>query len=101
MRPAAKGKDSILNGIQYLQGYRIIVHPRCTNFAAEIGSYVWDKDKAGITLNRPVDSNNHLMDAMRYAMEPYIRRKVEPLPERRRYAPTGVTPRDMQGGWDV
>lgn len=101
VRPAAKGKDSILNGIQYLQGYRIIVHPRCINFAAEIGSYAWDKDKAGVTLNRPIDSNNHLMDAMRYAMEPYIRRKVEPLPERRRYAPTGIIPKDVQGGWDV
>ena len=101
VRPAAKGRDSIRNGIQYLQDYRILIHPRCVHFAEEIGGYAWEKDRSGELLNRPADRNNHLMDAMRYAMEPFIRQRVTPPPPARRYAPTGVTARDMQGGWDI
>lgn len=101
VRPAAKGKDSILNGIQYLQGYRILIHPRCAHFAAEIGGYCWEKDRSGAALNRPADRDNHLMDAMRYAMEPYIRRRVVPTPPARRTAPGGVLAQDMRGGWDI
>lgn len=101
VRPAAKGNDSVRNGIQYLQDYRILIHPRCQHFAEEIGGYAWDKDRSGAALNRPADRDNHLMDAMRYAMEPYIRRHIQEPPKARRYAPIGVTARDMQGGWDV
>lgn len=75
--PARKGKDSVNNGIDFFQDYRIIVHPRCVNFITEIGNYGWDKDtKTGKTLNRPVDDFNHLMDAMRYGGEDYIRGDV-------------------------
>ena len=69
MRGAAKGKDSIINGIQKIQDYMIIVHPRCVNFLTEISCYSWDKDKFDKPINRPIDDNNHLMDAMRYALE--------------------------------
>ncbi|MEG2533915.1 MAG: terminase large subunit, partial [Gordonibacter sp.] len=71
--PAKKGKDSINNGIQFAQDLEIIVHPRCVNFVTEIGNYTWDKDKFGKTLNRPVDDFNHLLDAMRYAMERHVK----------------------------
>lgn len=101
VQPAAKGRDSILYGIQYLQDYRIIVHPRCTNYISEISSYAWGKDRDGNQTNKPEDQNNHLMDAMRYALEPYIRRRVTDPPPKRRGYPTGVTARDMRGGWDV
>lgn len=69
---AEKGKDSINNGIQFIQDYEIIIHPRCVNFLTEISNYTWDKDKLGNKLNRPIDDFNHLMDAMRYALESYI-----------------------------
>lgn len=69
IRAARKGKDSINNGIQYIQGYRIIVHPRCVNFITEISNYTWDTDRFGNRVNRPIDDFNHLMDAMRYALE--------------------------------
>lgn len=67
--PARKGRDSINNGIQYIQDYRIVIHPRCVNFLTEISNYTWAKDKFGGKLNRPIDAFNHLMDAMRYALE--------------------------------
>ena len=69
IRPARKGKDSINNGIDFLQDYKIYISPKCQNFITEISNYTWDKDLNGKMLNRPVDSFNHLMDAMRYAVE--------------------------------
>lgn len=69
---AAKGKDSINNGIQFIQDFEIIIHPRCVNFLTEISNYTWDTDKFGAKLNRPIDDFNHLMDAMRYALEKFI-----------------------------
>ena len=101
VQPAAKGRDSVSHGIQYVQGYRILVHPRCGHFAEEIGAYAWERDREGAPVNRPGEENNHLMDAMRYAMEPYIRRRFGSPPRSRRFAPAGVTAGDMQGGWDI
>lgn len=72
VKGAAKGKDSIKNGIQWIQDLEIIIHPRCVNFITEISNYTWDKDKFGTKLNVPIDDFNHLMDAMRYALEKYI-----------------------------
>ena len=69
---AKKGKDSVLNGIQWIQDLQIIIHPRCVNFLTEISNYTWDKDKFGKTQNKPIDDFNHLMDAMRYGLEQYI-----------------------------
>ncbi len=71
-----KGKDSVMNGIQYIQNYKIIIHPRCVNFLTEISNYRWAEDKLGNKLNKPEDDFNHLMDAMRYAMEDLIRGKL-------------------------
>lgn len=75
IQPAQKGPDSVKNGIQKIKQYKIYVHPRCTNHILEFGNYVWDKSKDGKTLNKPVDDFNHLMDAMRYAME--VTKKVK------------------------
>lgn len=69
---AKKGKDSIMNGIQWIQDLKIVVHPRCVNFLTEISNYTWDKDKFDKPINKPIDDFNHLMDAMRYALEEYI-----------------------------
>lgn len=77
VRGAKKGRDSINNGVQFIQDLKIIIHPRCVNFMTEISNYVWDKDKFGKTLNQPVDDFNHLMDAMRYAVEPLHKKKLK------------------------
>lgn len=72
IKGAKKGKDSILNGIQFIQDFKIIIHPRCVNFLTEISNYSWDKDKFGNSINKPIDDFNHLMDAMRYALEEFM-----------------------------
>lgn len=69
IKAARKGKDSIVNGIDYLQDFKIIVHPICVNFLLEIQNYAWQTDKNGKQINKPIDDFNHLMDAMRYATE--------------------------------
>lgn len=67
--PAVKGPNSVNHGIQKIQDYKIIVHPRCTNTIVELSNYVWQVDpKTGKTLNKPIDDFNHLMDALRYAL---------------------------------
>lgn len=75
-KAAVKGKDSISHGIQYIQGLTIYIHPRCVNFTTEIQNYTFDKDKLGNAINQPIDDFNHLMDAMRYALEKYAMGRV-------------------------
>ena len=73
IRKARKGKDSVNNGIDFIQDYYIFIHPRCVNFITEISNYTWATDtKTGKKLNIPIDDFNHLMDAMRYALEEFI-----------------------------
>ena len=73
IRAARKGKDSISNGIDFLQDYHIVVHPRCVNFLTEISNYTWYTDKLGNKVGKPIDDFNHLMDAMRYGCEGEMR----------------------------
>lgn len=68
IKGARKGKDSILNGIQYIQDFKIYVHPKCENTIIELSNYVWDT-KEGNVINKPIDDYNHLMDALRYSLE--------------------------------
>ena len=75
IKDAAKGKDSIRNGIQLIQDYKIIVHPKCENTLIELSNYVWDT-KDGVLINKPIDNYNHLMDALRYGMERIKRKDV-------------------------
>lgn len=67
-----KGPDSVIHGIQWLQGYEIIVDTSCINMQNELTLYQWKKDKDGNSLREPVDKNNHLCDALRYALEEEI-----------------------------
>ncbi|MGL5972561.1 MAG: terminase large subunit [Oscillospiraceae bacterium] len=76
IRAARKGKDSINNGIDYIHDFKIVIHPRCVNFLTEISNYTWDKDKFGKKINKPIDDFNHLMDAMRYALEDFSKGEI-------------------------
>lgn len=68
---AEKGKDSVNAGIQFLQQFKIIIHPSCANAINEFSNYVWARDKDGRLLNKPCDEFNHLIDALRYSVERY------------------------------
>jgi|SRR6186713_8199 len=64
--PAEKGADSIMFGIQKMQELEFMVTSRSVDLIRELRSYVWAKDKDGNTLNKPIDSNNHAIDGVRY-----------------------------------
>lgn len=67
-RGAVKGKDSIINGINLLQQYEIIVHPKLTWVVEELKNYTWKKGKDGEYINVPIDKYNHSLDSLRYGV---------------------------------
>ena len=70
IKPCVKGKGSILQGIQKLQQYELIVHPECVNVIEELENYAWQKDRAtNEYINEPVDNWNHYLDALRYSLQ--------------------------------
>lgn len=96
---AEKGTNSVKTGIARLQEYRILVHPDCVHTAAELAAYTWEPmpgGAAGVFSNRPRDSENHLMDALRYATEDLPRRKsgFKVAPSR-----GAVRAADLRGQW--
>ena len=66
---AKKGPGSVEHGIKWLQGHEIIVDPSCVETINELSSYKWKEDKDGNVIAKPVDTNNHILDALRYALE--------------------------------
>lgn len=70
IKPCVKGKGSILQGIQKIQQYEIIVDPSCENVIEELNNYSWKKDKnTNEYINEPIDLYNHYLDALRYSMQ--------------------------------
>jgi phage terminase large subunit len=94
---ANKGGGSLLHGIARLQEYRMVVHPRCKETVAELSAYAWDEDENGI-VNRPRGGEDHLMDALRYAMEDITHfRPAPPIPPR--LTEGSVLAREIGGSW--
>jgi len=98
MRAARKGAGSVEDGITFLQGLDIIVHPSCVNMQRELATYSLKVDKrTDEILPIPEDANNHLIDALRYATErlhrkgildiPPVKPPSDRLPRPRDYAP--------------
>jgi phage terminase large subunit len=70
VRASVKGSKSVEEGIAFLQSYDIVVHPRCTHVADELATYSYKLDKlTGEPTPVLEDKNNHLIDALRYALE--------------------------------
>ena len=68
--PCTKGQGSILQGIQKLQQYELIIHPDCKEILNELQNYAWEKDKqTNEYINKPIDKYNHYLDALRYALQ--------------------------------
>lgn len=70
IKPCVKGKGSILQGIQKLQQYELIVHPSCENVIEELENYAWKKDKqTNEYINEPAEGFDHYMDSLRYSLQ--------------------------------
>lgn len=75
---AAKGKDSVNAGIDYLAEFEIVVNAHLVEFMTEFNNYAWAVDKNGKATNKPCDDFNHFIDSLRYACEPKMMRKAAP-----------------------
>lgn len=78
IKPVTKGSDSITFGIDILQNFEILVTKRSVNLIKELRYYTWDRDKTGKSINKPIDSFNHAIDAMRYLAMMELKKKHEP-----------------------
>ena len=69
-RAVKKGAGSIEQGINFIKRFKVIIHPRCVNTLAEFNAYRYKEDrKTGDGLPEVVDKDNHIIDALRYALE--------------------------------
>ena len=66
--PSLKGRDSVNHGIQFIQNFQIVVHPRCIEFKKEIENYCWAKGRDGQPTDKPDHEFSHGMDSMRYGI---------------------------------
>ena len=85
--------------IMGIKEYKIIVNPRCKNTLAELSAYVWDKSSP--LGNTPRDSDNHLMDAMRYAFFDVKSFRPERVSAESGGVESGISRKDLLGGWSV
>lgn len=71
IRGARKGKGSVLDGIYKIRGFeKIIIHQRCQKTIEEFRNYSWKVDQRTEEIsNVPEDKCNHIIDALRYALE--------------------------------
>lgn len=74
---AKKGPGSIEDGITFLRSFkRIVIHERCTGAIDDFRNYRWKQDaQTQEILSIPVDKSNHVPDAVRYMLEPMIRKR--------------------------
>ena len=77
IREAEKGPDSVRYGIKWLQGLRHIYidKRRCPETWKEFISYEYETDKDGNFISAYPDANNHSIDAVRYALEKFYKRR--------------------------
>ena len=99
--PSVKGRDSILNGINAINEYKITVNPDCVNMIRELSSYVYDDNSTENGKRMPKDSDNHLCDALRYAFEDVKRFHPKPEDGDEPYYRPDITESDFNGGWDI
>jgi len=66
VKPAKKGPDSVRMGIDIMKRHKLFVLKDSLNAQKEFRNYRWETNKDGVQLNKPIDNNNHIIDAVRY-----------------------------------
>lgn len=70
VQPADK---SVFDGIMTVKSFHLHVTRRSANVLKELASYAWRRSRDGTWLDEPVKVGDDAMDAMRYALTPYIK----------------------------
>ena len=63
-----KYAGSINAGLAKMKEYNLIITNRSVHIKKEIDNYVYDQNKDGMYLNKPVDEFNHAIDGIRYVV---------------------------------
>ena len=79
VKPSFKGKDSLMHGIQLLQGHKHFIHKNSLNLQNEFKNYIFETDKEGKPTNKPAKSQDHAIDAGRYAITNRMRNQDKVL----------------------
>ncbi len=66
VKPSKKGPDSIRLGIDIMKRHKLYILKESLNAQKEFRNYRWETNKDGVQLSKPVDHNNHIVDAVRY-----------------------------------
>lgn len=74
-----KGADSIINGIDIIKRHKLNITEGSIDLIKELRSYMWQKDKEGKIINKPIDKYNHAGDALRYCVMMKIGQKPKPF----------------------
>lgn len=66
-----KGKGSVEDGVSFIQSFdEVVIHPSCEATIQEFKTYSYKTDRlTGDVLPILLDENNHVIDALRYALE--------------------------------
>lgn len=72
---ADKNPGSVLRGIERVSERQIYYVG--SNLKKEYLSYAWRKKRSGEILDEPEDGNDHLLDALRYAVDDLSRKRIE------------------------
>lgn len=77
--PSAKGPGSVEDGIMFIRSFEmVVIHPRCKHTAEEARLYSHKVDRrSNEILPDILDANNHMWDAVRYALEPLIKQQKQ------------------------
>lgn len=78
IQPSIKGPDSIMSGINFMKQFKIHIHPSCEHTIEEFDTYIYQQTTDGQWLNKPIDANNHIIDAIRYSLEPFHFKSTKP-----------------------
>ena len=76
--PVNKKSAGVVEQIKQMQGFKIVVHPRCKNVITELYSYKWKTDKNGDSLEIPVDVGDDALDAIRYSLNDVLSVRFKP-----------------------
>lgn len=69
VHPSIKGRNSVLEGVEFLRSYDIVVNPECPHIINELETYSYDIDTNGVILPALKMENDHGLDSVRYAIE--------------------------------
>jgi len=70
-----KANKSVFEGINAVKSFNLYITQDSLNILREINLYSWKEDKNGNSLDEVIKLNDDALDAVRYAITPYIEKK--------------------------